>query len=277
MVRDAEMATRDYLSLVTKSLPKETDINLVTTTLRQASLSLVQYADAAWAPTGWAQLSAAAKLGMSNAEAGSGFQLAWTRTFISASRSPEDLAVLKGWLSGVDVPAGLSIAGELRWQLVQALTAMGQVDAEFIEAERAADQTAAGEIGAATATALIPILESKEAIWRELTSNTDLVNSINRAYLLGFQHSAQVELTSPFVPRFFADVASVWKLRDSEPAQEFVVYGYPVYQVSPETVAAGEAWLAEEGNPPPLRRLVAEGNDRVARALKARAKDASAG
>ena len=41
-------------------------------------------------------------------------------------------------------------------------------------------------------------------------------------------------------------------------------------------MAAADAWLAEEGHPAPLRRLVAEGNDGVVRALKARAKDAAA-
>ena len=38
-------------------LPAETDINLVTATLRQASTALTLYADPAWAPTGWAELA----------------------------------------------------------------------------------------------------------------------------------------------------------------------------------------------------------------------------
>ncbi len=276
MVRDAEMAGRDYVTLVSKSLPKETDINLVTTTLRQASLVLAQYADPAWTPTGWALLNSTARGAMDAAEPGSGFQLQWARTYIASARSAEDLARMKDWLSGVDVPAGLTIEGELRWQLVQALTALGQLGKDDIDAEYAADQTAAGQIGSTMATALIPTPEAKEFAWQEMTTNAELVNSLNRAYIFGFQHPAQVELTKPYVPRFFADVASVWKLRDSEPAQEFVSYNYPVYQVSQETLDAGEAWLAEEGHPGPLRRLVAEGNDRVKRALKARLKDASA-
>ena len=49
---------------------------------------------------------------------------------------------------------------------------------------------------------------------------------------------------------------------------------YPTYQVSEDTVAATDAWLAGDGHPAPLRRLVAEGRDGVVRALKARAKDA---
>jgi aminopeptidase N len=276
MVRDAEMAARDYVTLVTTSLPKERDINLVTTTLRQAALVLAQYTAPDWIATGWAQLASAAKAAMLAAEPGGGFQLAWTRTFISAARSTEDLNVLKNWLSGVDVPSGLSIAGELRWLLVQSLVALGAIDADVIELEHTADQTAAGDIGASTATALIPTMESKRAVWAEMTEDPDVVNSRGRALVLGFQHPAQVQLTAPFMPRFFEAVANVWKIRASEPAQEFLLYGYPAFQVSPETVAAAEAWLAEDGHPAPLRRLVAEGNDRVLRALKAREKDGSA-
>jgi aminopeptidase N len=36
-----------------------------------------------------------------------------------------------------------------------------------------------------------------------------------------------------------------------------------------------DAWLAGQGHPAPLRRLVAEGKDGVMRALAARAKDAA--
>ncbi|WP_203913057.1 aminopeptidase N [Rhizocola hellebori] len=276
MVRDAEMAARDYVKLVTSSLPAERDINLVTTTLRQLAAVLSQYSHPDWSATGWALLAKTARQAMLDAEPGSGFQLAWVRTFIGAARSSEDLATLKNWMSDVDVPAGVAIAGELRWQLVQALVATGAIEPEVIELEHASDRTASGDIGSAMATSLIPTSASKEAVWTEMTTDPDIVNSRNRALILGFQHPAQVELTAPFMPKFFAEVANVWKIRDSEPGQDFLMLAYPMYQVSEETVAAAQAWLAEEGHPAPLRRLVAEGNDRVMRALKARARDAAA-
>ena len=67
-------------------------------------------------------------------------------------------------------------------------------------------------------------------------------------------------------------VDEVWATRDSEPAQEFVYFAYPGLHVSPETVSLTDAWLAVEGHPTPLRRLVAEGKDG---AIAARAKDAA--
>jgi len=63
---------------------------------------------------------------------------------------------------------------------------------------------------------------------------------------------------------------------DSEPAQEFVMLGYPTYQINENTIALTDAWLARDGQPASLRRLVAEGRDGVVRALKARARDTAA-
>jgi len=68
----------------------------------------------------------------------------------------------------------------------------------------------------------------------------------------------------------------VWARSDSEPAQEFVMLAYPAYQVSDDTVALTDAWLAGDGHPQSLRRLVAEGRDGVVRAIRARARDSAA-
>jgi aminopeptidase N len=276
MVRDAELAARDYVALVLAGLPAERDINLVTATVRQAASTLVFYADPQWAPYGWAALARTARDAVAAAEPGSGFQLAWARAYASAARDSADLATLRAWLIGEGVPAGLTIDTELRWALVQSLVAKGGAGPEDIEAELARDRTGSGEREAAMARALLPNAEAKEAIWARLTGREDLPNWLHRALLQGFQHPTQVALTAPYARRFFEAAGPVWASRDSEPAQEFLVLAYPAYQVSEETVAATDEWLARDGHAPALRRLVAEGRDGVVRALRARAKDAAA-
>ncbi|PRY20005.1 aminopeptidase N [Pseudosporangium ferrugineum] len=276
MVRDAELAARDYVALVSTGLPKERDINLTTATLRQATTTLTMYADPAWAPTGWAQLADTARGALAAAEPGSGFQLAWARAFMGAARSPEDLATLRGWLKGTGVPAGLTVDTELRWSLLEVLASRGAATDEEIGAELDSDRTASGEREAAIARALLPTPENKAAVWARLTGGEKLPNWLNRSLLQGFQSSTQVALTAPYASKYFEVVDEVWARSDSEPAQEFVMSAYPAYQVSEETVALTDAWLAAEGHSPSLRRLVAEGRDGVVRALKARAKDASA-
>ncbi|NBE80233.1 aminopeptidase N [Micromonospora rubida] len=274
MVRDAELSARDYVALVLAGLPAETDINLVTATLRQATTALAYYADPAWAPTGWAELHRAAKAALAAAEPGSGFQLAWARAVTSATRSAEGLATLRGWLAGTDVPAGLSVDTELRWTVLQQLVANGAAGTEEIEAELAGDRTASGEREAAHAHALVPTEQNKAAVWAQLTGPDPLPNWRNRALLQGFAPAVQAELVAPYREKYFAVVDQVWAQRDSEPAQEFVQLAYPDQEVSEETVAATDAWLAAaDGQPASLRRLVAEGRDAVVRALRARARD----
>jgi aminopeptidase N len=276
MVRDAELAARDYVKLVAVGLPAEKDINLVTATIRQAQSALVFYADPAWAPEGWRQIADTAREALRNAEPGSGFQLAWARSFAAAARTPQDLAVLSGWLRGEDVPAGLTIQADLRWGILHALIANGAADAAEIEAELDRDRTASGERQAALARALVPTPESKAETWRRLVEDHNLPNWLQRSLLQGFQHSAQTSLTAPYVAAYFDALMPVWESRDSEPAAEFVELGYPAFQVSEDTVARTEAWLAEPSRPAPLRRLVGEGRDGIVRALKARAMDATA-
>jgi aminopeptidase N len=174
------------------------------------------------------------------------------------------------------VPAGLTVDTELRWQLLQALTSLGAATREEIEEELAIDRTASGEREAAIARALIPTAENKAAVWAELTGEAGVPNWLNRSLLSGFQSAKQVELTAPYAAKFFEVVGDVWARSDSEPAQEFVMLGYPTYQINEDTIALTDTWLARDAQPASLRRLVAEGRDGVVRALKARARDTAA-
>ncbi len=276
MVRDAELAARDYTTLVARGLPAETDVNLVVATLRQVHTAVTQYTDPAWTATGWQLLADSARTALAAAEPGSGFQLAWARGFVTAAHTEEDLAVLRGWLDGTGVPDGLAIDTDLRWSLLTHLVSLGAAGPEQIEAELDRDRTSGGERAAAQAHALVPTAESKAETWRRLTGPDPLPNWLQRALLLGFQNPNQLELTAPYVPMFFDVVDEIWATRDSEPAQEFVLFGYPAYHVGQSTADATDSWLAVEGHPAALRRLVGEGRDGILRAIKARAKDASA-
>ncbi len=276
MVRDAELPARRFVALVCAGLTGEDDVNLVVNVLSQAQGALTFYAEASWAPTGWADLHAASRAAVAAAEPGSGLQLAWARACTSSARTDAELATLRAWLDGVDVPAGLTIGTELRWSLLQALTAGGVTGSTDIQSELDNDRTAGGERQATVATALIATEEAKAEVWRRVTGPVALANWEQRALLAGFQHSAQTELTAPYVARYFAVVDEIWANRDSELAQEFAEAAYPALQVSQATLDATDAWLALPDRPAPLRRLVAEGRDGVARALAARERDAAA-
>jgi aminopeptidase N len=276
MVRDGELAARDYVALVCNGLPAERDITLVTASLSQAQGALTYYADPQWAPTGWALLAATARRAVDDAEPGSGLQLAWARGCASAARSRSELGLLREWLAGEGVPDGLAIDTELRWRLLQTLAAGGEIGTAEIEAELDRDRTASGERQATIASALLATPEAKAEVWRRVTGPEGLPNWLQRALLIGFHHPSQLHLTEAYVPRYFEVLDQIWSSRDSEPAQEFVELAYPAMHVNEETVAATDAWLAGEGHPAPMRRLISEGRDGVVRALAARNRDAAA-
>ena len=275
MTRDAELAARDYVRLVCAALPVESDINLVTATLRQAKGAAVQYADPSWQPAGLRLLADTCRISLAAAEPGSGFQLAWARGYTAAARDSSDLEVIKGWLAGDGIPKGLSIDTEMRWTLLSALVAEGVVGSDEIEAEFDRDRTASGERAVATARALIPTAASKAETWRVLTADEKPANWLQRSLLVGFHHPSQLALTEPYVSAYFDVVDRIWDTRDSEPAQEFVVTAYPTLHVEQSTVELSDAWLTGE-RVAALRRLVGEGRDGVIRSLNARTKDATA-
>ncbi len=275
MVSDAELPARAYLAQVAAGLAGERNVNIVEGTLTTAKRALTEFADPAWAATGWGLLHATAGTAIADAEPGSDRQLQWARLFAVSARTSPELAAIKGWLDGQDVPAGLDIDVDLRWLVVKSLAANGAASPADIDAALAGDDTAGGRREAATAHAALPDAAVKAEVWRRLTEEPDLPNWLQEALVDGFQQPGHADLLTPYAASYFAVVASVWDRLEGEPQRTFAIHAYPRLVITEETLAASEAWLAEEGHPGPLRRIVAEGRDRVARALKARARDAA--
>jgi aminopeptidase N len=237
---------------------------------------LDRFADPAWAPHGWAQLAEVAARAMRDAEPGSDLQLAWTRAFAAASRTPDHLAIVRGLLDGTEVVPGLVVDTELRWSLLLALVALGAAGDADIDLELERDNTSSGQRRAATARALRPTAEAKAEAWRLATADTELPNAMLEAIIAGFYHPTQHQLTAPYVQPYFEMIGDIWTQRTSEVARTIVVRLYPDV-IAASAVAAADAFLADHSRPPALRRVVSEGRDDVQRALRARARDAERG
>jgi len=274
MTRDGETAARDYVTLALSGVAGETEIGVVQSIQTRLRSVLDRFADPAWAPEGWARLAGAAGDAMHTAAPGSDLQLAWTRTFAAAARSPEHIQMVRGLLDGSELVPGLAVDTELRWALLSALVALGAAGDAEIDVELERDNTASGQRRAAAARALRPTPEAKAEAWRLATSDTGLPNAIVEAIISGFFHPAQHALTEPFVQRYFETVGDVWAQRTGEIARAVAVGLYPD-AISDSAVAAADAFLATISLPPALRRLVSEGRDDVQRALRARQRDAA--
>ncbi len=273
MCRDAEMRARDYASLALSAAAKVTDINVLQTLLGRAAAAVRRFADPGWRATGLEQLAAGAKDLMLSAEPGSDRQLASARVFISVASSPPDLELLTGLLAGSEAVDGLVIDTDMRWQLVRRLVATGALGEEAIEAAHDLDKTDAGERQALGCRAAIPDPAAKEAAWTAIMSG-ELPNATFRAVLTGFQAADQDELLAPYASRFFDVVADKWREWGPDMAQFFATHGYPVMVITQPAVDAAATYLARDEVPEPLRRLLAEGRDDVARALRCRERDA---
>jgi aminopeptidase N len=272
MCRDAELAARDYVSLVLSGADSITDISVTQTVLAQAGAAARRFADPAWRDAGLERIAAALRELLQRAEPGSDRQLAYAQAFAGAAAAPSDLGLLAGLLAGTTAIDGLAVDTEFRWRLLRRLVSRGAAGPADIDAELARDATDAGARHAATCRAAVPTPEAKEAAWAEITGGT-LANATFRAMLAGFADPDQDDLLKPYSERFFDMIAGIWAGWSSDMAQYFAKAAYPYWIVTRQAISAADDYLASTDPPVQLRRLLLEGRDDVARALRCRERD----
>ncbi|MEV4631626.1 aminopeptidase N [Rhodococcus coprophilus] len=283
MTRQAELKARDFVALVQRGIAAETEVGVVQRLLMQAATALSSYAEPSWAnERGWPDFANRLLELAREAEGGSDHQLAFVNALGGAQLSPWHTEVLAELLDADPASVGLDglvVDTDLRWRIVHALAAAGEVDADglespFIDAEARRDPTAAGARQAAAARAARPQAAVKEQVWETVVHDDTVPNITARSVIGGFAPLGQSELLAPYVARYFADVPQVWERRSSEVAQTVVVGLYPSWAVTEDAVAAADEFLTGD-HPPALRRLIVEGRAGIVRSLKARSFDAS--
>ncbi len=275
MCRDAELPARDYVTLALGGIGDEPDIAVVQTLQRQVLAALDQYADPAWRSGGRARLAAAARRHLLAAAPDGDHQLAWARTLVAAADSDDDLGFVRALLDGTQTVDGLTLDVDLRWHLLTRLVQAGKAGEANVDAELDRDNTATGQRQAAGALATRPTAAAKAEAWESVVVKSDLPNAIQYAIISGFQAADQLELTEPFVEKYFAAVKDVWVTRTNDIAQQIVVGLYPSLRIDESTLELTDRFIEEQQPVPALRRLLVEGRDGVARALRARACDAA--
>ncbi|MGQ0668730.1 MAG: aminopeptidase N [Actinomycetota bacterium] len=275
MVREAEMAARDFLALVLANIAAEDDVGVVQRVLQQAAFSIDAYGDPDNREAARASLASASLQALERARPGSDHQLAWARVFIGAAGSAEHLGVAHGLLDGSDSFDGLAIDTELRWHIVESLASAGADDA-VVDAELERDPTDAGNKHAAAARAARPTSEAKAEAWAVVTGDPDITTATAAAIMRGFARPGQEELLRPYAGRYFDALAPIWRDRNLELALAFARMMYPGLLVDEDVVEMTDRYL-DAGTPSgPIGRLLVEGRDGVQRALRARARDRAA-
>ncbi len=274
MTRDAEVSTGDFLQLVISGIGAETDIGVVQGVLRQLRTAIDVYATADHRPRYLERLADTCRELALASEPGSDRQLAFSRAFAGAAVTDEQLDLVAALLDGAVVWDGLAIDTDMRWFLLQQLVGAGRMEEDAITAELGRDDTATGRRQAAVARAARPTSVAKELAWADILERTELPNAIIEATIGGFVQPDQVDLLRPYRDRYFATLPQVWDTRTTEIAQSITMGLYPMFLVDDETLAATDAFLAQDGLNSACRRLVVEGRDGIVRAMRARAADA---
>jgi aminopeptidase N len=276
MLRDAEMATRDYVELVLGGVDRESDISVVQTLLATTRTAIDVYADPADRLSLASRYASGVHRLAHGAEPGSDEQLAFTRAWVAVAASPEHLDEVAGLLDGsVELP-GLVVDTDLRWLLLQRLLVVGRAGADEIEAELARDDTAAGHRHAAYARAARPTAQAKAEAWALAVESDTLPNAQLAATASGFGQPEHRALLRPYVDRYLEAAPRLWAERTIEMAQTLVVRLFPRVLADEETVRRVGEWLGAVEVPPALRRLVREGLADLERALRAQARDRAA-
>jgi aminopeptidase N len=285
MTREAELRARDFVALVSGGVQAETEVGVAQRLLLQAQTALGSYAEPGWArEQGWPQFADRVLELARAAQPGSDHQLAFVNTLCSSVLSTRQVTTLADLLDHDPSElglAGLEIDTDLRWRIVTALAAAGDIDADgpatpFIDAEVQRDPTATGKRNGAHAAAARPQHEVKEDAFTRVVEDDTVANTSARAIIAGFGAPGQGELLKPFTGRYFQAIPGVWARRSSEVAQTVVIGLYPSWDISEDGIAAAEEFLRapESDVPPALRRLVLEGQAGVKRASRARRFDA---
>ncbi|WP_372968860.1 aminopeptidase N [Microbacterium sp.] len=266
--RDGELSATRYTSIVRAHAPGETNIGLLVGILANTLFSIRHYVSTtrrqeeqrAWVETAWTALQAS--------DAGSDAQLSWARALATASafddvRADDVRALLDG-----QVPEGLVIDPDLRWQLLTALVTTGHAGADEVAAEQERDDTGSGRTAARRALASRPEASVRAGAWDRAWNDTSLSNDHLDAEIGGFRAGGRRDLIAGFDEEYFARIRDAWATRSIELAQRLVVGLFP----ASSDLTLVDAWIAEnESVPAALRRIVVEQRDHLARDLRVQA------
>jgi aminopeptidase N len=272
MTRDAELPVGDYLGLVLASIGAESEITLVEDLLRRARTAIDVLGRADARADRLAALAARTLELLAAAQPGSDLQLAYARAHAGAGSSEADASRLRGWLDDRDLPPGLAMDAELRWLLVRRLAAIGAVDEAAIAAELDRDPTSNGKQQATAARTSLPTEEAKARAWHAVLAKELPSVGILNATTEHFWHREQLDLCSPYVGPILDALPEIWRTQPSEAAWGITQSLFPSMLVAQSTIDRVDQALAGDFDGA-LRRLLVEGRDDLARAMRTHAAD----
>ena len=250
-VRDGQLPAREFVRLVARFAPAETHPSVQERLLAQATQAVRQYVTPQWQGEGMDLLN--------NAFRGAEPAAIFDRALARLTPTEETIAHFKQLLE-------TSENQEIRWLALTNLIAAGALPLEAADEEQ--DDTSEGKISRLRARATV----DKRWAWNTLVEE-DLTN-LEARYLmdgLTFTDAGLEGLTD----EYFRAAPGLWDRLTNEMAQRTLEGMYPRWDVTAEAVDKANALLNDDSLPSGLKRVIAEGQDRAARAVRNRTVDAA--
>ena len=281
MTRDGQMKARDYLNLALTAVPAETNMQLLTLTLRHIDEAVRTFvapdARAEAAETVGRRLLLLARTARSGSDAQRMLVAAAARNASNA----EQFEAIKALYDGSATLEGLELDVDLQWSLLIALVRGGVAGDTEIDAREQEDDTMTGRQNAAAARAARDDAAVKEQVWEQVLGDKSIPNDTRWAMVSGFWAQARTtpSLYEPYVERYFAALAQVWEENTFHTAEDLTTLLFPSdlagYAPGVDVVRAGHEWIdANPGAPAGAVRIIRERIDVCERQMANQVADA---
>jgi aminopeptidase N len=269
MVRDAQLPSTTYLSLVAAHLPGEESMPIVQMVTATVAAAIARYVPEASIDAAAAAFSAVAAATVRAHPAGDRGVL-WARALIGVARSEADVRLATDIVDSP--PEELAIDQDMRWGIAIKWAALDlEGNAGRVAAERARDDSDRGERAVVTADASRPDLAAKQEVWDRLHGNGYGSLAMMKAAAAGFWRRGQRELLAGFVGPYFDGLHDLFDSWEPEAARAYFRTFYPDYLIDTDARSKIAAVLERPEVGPMLRRLLQEADDDIRRALECRA------
>jgi aminopeptidase N len=270
-VRNAEFAPSDYLALTLKRLPAERDETLARSLLAHSATALHRYVSPVMRNGYAPRFEALAEDRMAHS-AELDLRIVWFRALEAIAETPQGLSTLKEILNGRLAVPGVELRPLDRWNLVTALVAHNDPEAEAIfAAEKRRDPSGDGQKYAYVTEAARPDAGIKQRYFEDFLQNASRPEDWVEQSLYAFNYWNESGLTAAYLKRALEALPQMKRERKIFFLEDWLT-AFIDGQQSPGAQAEVYAYLKSGEIDPDLRLKILQAVDELDRTVAIRRK-----
>jgi aminopeptidase N len=265
-VAQAEIDPRHMLAVLATSWAVESNQSIISRVGLLMTLRIIpQFIPAGEQDGAYAVVAQAAGSMLAQAAPGSSRALVAAR-YVATTTADEDL--LRSWMTGRQLPAGLDGDSDFRWVAVGNLARRGAIGSAEMDAALDQDRTMAGNLKWLQVKASAPDAAAKAWAWDELTAENGRSNYELNALAAGFWQAATDQgVLRPYVARYFCDVPAMSGRVGEDALARVAALAYPANVVETATANQSAAALRRTDLTASVRRAIVDAHSELGEAL----------